>query len=389
MKRTGKRALALAVLPLLIVLLALPVAAESIDDDLGAASAEIKEEWEAFGGVIPEEIADLLPAEFFSEDMALVGESVREASALTTVFRTVGKIFGLTFAENLGLLARICGILVLSCTFRVAVGERKGEAGGAISLIATLAIVLMLLEGEGTKFSQMEHFFDTVRGLCVALIPLMGALYAMGGNVGAAVANHGVMSGFLAILETACSGVAVPLACMLVALALLDAITGKSSLQSLASLIKRTFTLGLSFFMMLLTFVLGLQHTLAKGSDTLALRTVRFAAGSFLPVVGGSVSEALRTVSGSVAYLRGTVGVGGILVVFFIFLPTFLSVALTRLAFSLSGAVAGLFSCTREQRFLTELSSIWGYFLAIIACLFVMTVFSLTLLARTASAIGA
>ncbi len=389
MKRIGKQALLFAVLPMLIALLVLPAGAEDAEGDLGAVSAEVKEEWDAFRDAIPEEIADLLPADFFSEDMELVGGSVREASALTTVFRTVGKAFGLTFAESLALLARICGILVLSCTFRVAVGEKKSEVGTAISLMASLAIVLMILGGEQTKFSRIEYFFDTVRALSVALIPLTGALYAMGGNVGAAVANHGVMSGFLVLLETACSGVAVPLACVLMALALLDAVTGKSTLQSLAVLIKRTFTLGLSFFMMLLTFVLGLQHTLAKGSDTLALRTVRFAAGSFLPVVGGSVSEALRTVSGSVEYLRGTVGVGGILVVFFIFLPTFLSTLLTRLAFSLSGAVAGLFSCTREQRLLSELSSIWGYFLAIIACLFVMIVFSLTLLARTASAIGA
>ena len=388
MKRKTKRLCFFAALLVLAMTLVLPASAEG-QDDLEATGAEISEEWGAFRDVIPPEVADLLPKDFFSDRMEEVGGSVRESATPAAIFRTVFRFFGLTLAENLALLAKLCGILVLSATFRATVGESKSGAAPAVSLVAVLAIVLMLFAGEDTKFSQMESFFDTVRGLCVALIPLMGALYAMGGNVAAAVANHGVMSGFLAILETACSGFAVPLACVLVALGLLDAITGKGTLRSLTALIKRTFTVGLSFLMMLLTFVLGLQHTLAKGSDTLALRTVRFAAGSFLPVVGGSVSEALRTVSGSVEYLRGTVGVGGILVVFFLFLPTFLSALLTRLAFSLSSAVAGLFSCTREERFLSEISSVWGYFLAIMACLFVMTVFSLTLLARTSAAIGA
>jgi len=387
MKRTIKKALALlAALPLALLLSVLPVAAS---EEMSAGDTEMGEEWGAFCAAVPDEVRDLLPAGFFSFDMEVVGESVREASTLRAILSAVGKVTGVTVMQSLSLLARICGVLVLSATFRAAVGERKTEMSGAISLLAALAIALMLLGGEGAKFTKIEQFFDTVRALCLSLIPLMGALYAMGGNVAAAVANHGVMSGFLAILETACSGVVVPLACALVALALLDAITGKGTLRSLSNLLKRTFTLGLSFLMMLLTFVLGLQHTLAKGSDTLALRTVRFAAGSFLPVVGGSVSETLRTVGGSVEYLRGAVGTGGILVVFFLFLPTFLSVLLTRLTFSLSGAVAGLLSCQREEKLLFDLASVFGYFLAVIACLFVMTVFSLTLLARTAAAIGA
>ncbi|MBR2010749.1 MAG: hypothetical protein IKA06_03260 [Clostridia bacterium] len=391
MTRTGRKRTVLfcLALPVLLLFLALPVGAEGEGGAVSAESAEIKEEWEAFRAAIPPEVQDLLPKDFFSEDMTVVAQGVGEASSLTAIFRAVGRVTGLAIVENLALLAKMCGILVLSATFRAAVGERKNEMQGAISLITVLAITLMLFAGEETKFSQMERFFDTVRTLCLALIPLMGALYAMGGNVAAAVANHGVMSGFLAILETACSGVVVPVACVLVALALLDAVTGKGSLGSLSNLLKRTFTFGLSFFMMLLIFVLGIQHTLAKGSDTLALRTVRFAAGSFLPVVGGSISETLRTVAGSVEYLRGAVGVGGILVIFFLFLPTFLSVLLTRIAFSLSSAVAGLLSCAREQKLLGEISSVWGYFLSVIACLFVMTVFSLTLFAHSAAAIGA
>ena len=387
MKRNIKRIRLVAAIFLLLVAFVLPASAEA-QEEIDAASTEIWEEWGEFRSAIPDEVADLLPEDFFSEEMEKVGQSVREMATPTSIFRTVLRLFGLTLAENLALLARICGVLVLSATLRAVVGEGKSGASHAASLIAVLSIVLMLFSGEETKFSQMERFLDTVRGLCVALVPLMGVLYAMGGNVAAAVANHGVMSGFLAILETVCSGVAIPLACVLVALALLDAVTGKGTARPISALIKRTFTLGLSFCMMLLVFALSLQHTLAKGSDTLALRTVRFAAGSFLPVVGGSISEALRTVSGSVEYLRGTVGVGGILVVFFLFLPPFISALLTRLALSVSSALAGLFSCTREERLLSEFASVWGYFLAIMACLFVMTVFSLTLLARTSAAIG-
>ena len=387
MKRTKKGMVFLALALLLALTLSLPILAE-VEGGPGDVGEEIKGEWGAFCAEIPQEIADLLPSDFFSENMESVGQGVREISTPRAIFRTVGRFFGVTLSGGLALFARLCGIVLLAATLRAASGEKKRGVGEALTLLCTLVVVWMLFAGEGTNFSYMERFFDTVRALCVALVPLMGALYAMGGNVGAAVVNHGVMSGFLALLETVLCGVAVPLACVLVALALLDAVAGKGSLQSLVNFVKRTFTLGLSFLMMLLSFALGLQHTLAKGTDTLALRTVRFAAGSFLPVVGGSVAEALSTLSGSVEYLRGTVGVGGILVLFFLFLPPFLSTLITRLALLLSSSVAGLLSCPREQRVLSELASVWGYFLSIIACLFVTIVFSLTLLARTGAAIG-
>ena len=119
-----------------------------------------------------------------------------------------------------------------------------------------------------------------------------------------------------------------------------------------------------------------------------ALRTVRFAAGSFLPVVGGSVSESLRTVAGSVEYLRGVMGGAGLAVVFFAFLPTFLFVMLHRVTFLLAGAGAKLLGCDGEEKLLAELASVYGYFMAVIASLFVMLIFSLTLLAHCGAAVG-
>lgn len=378
-----KRLIVWALLVLLqLAVLLLPVCAQSTE-----ANTLPLAEWQGLLDAIPQEVADLLPDGFFSQDMTEVGESVAKAGTLSAVLRVIGHLTGAKIGETLALLARLCGIVLVSCAVRAFAGEKKSGTGAAFSLLTVAVILLMLLANGGGALATLENYFGVLRGVCVAMLPLMGALYAMGGNIGAAVANHGMMSAFLALLEALLSTAVLPVAGALTVFAVLDALSDKLSMRSLANLIKRSFTLGLSFLMMLLSFVLGLQTTLAKGTDTLALRTVRFAAGSFLPVVGGSISEALRTVSGSVTYLRGAVGVGGILVVLFVFLPPFLSVLLTRLAFLLSGAVAGMLSCTREERFLSELASIYGYFLAVIACLFITVVFSLTLMAHCAAAV--
>lgn len=379
MKKALKRCVFFA---LLLCFFTLNAAAE----DTALVTDELRGQHADFLESIPPEVAELLPESFFASDPETGDAAIREAGGISSVLRVVGKLTGLAIGENLALLAKICGLLLLAAVFRALAGEKTDGVGKAYRFCTTLAMAVLLLGLQGEKFSKLEAFFDTVRALCVAFLPMMGTLFAMGGNLRLAVVNHGVLSSFLAVLETLCAGTVMPLAGICLAFALLDAITGRVALRGVAGVIKRTYTLSITFLMGIFCFVLGSQGALAKAGDTLALRTARFAAGSFLPLVGGSVSETLRTVAGSVTYLRSVAGTGAILVLFFAFLPTFLSVLFTRIAFLLGGSVAGLLSCDAEQKLLSELSSVYGYFLAIISVLFVTVVFSLTLFAQCAAA---
>lgn len=387
---------AAALLLMLLLAFAAAVGAAAEETDQSADETEnsgerdmeatVRSEWQAFVDGLPETVAGRLPEGFGDADPAVFDAAVKEAITLPGLLHMIGRFFGADIGKNVSLLARICGMLVLVALFRALAGE-KMSAGleHVVSLCSILSITGLLLTGGSADFAALSAYFKTLGGVCLSFLPLMGTLYAMGGNIGAAVANHTMMSAFLSFLETVCGNTVLPVAGLLLAFALMDAFGGRVSLHSLSLLIKQTYTRVLAFLMLLFCGVLGLQHTLARGSDTLALRTARFAAGSFLPVVGSSVSEALSTVSGSVQYLRGTVGVGGIAVMIYLFLPMFLSVFLTRTTFSLSAAAAGLLHCTREEKFLTEAASVWGYLMAVIASLFVMVVFSLTLLARCAA----
>ena len=359
----------------------LPIAAQASVDD-----TRPEEEYQAFLQSIPPEVAELLPESFFRAPLGEGEEPLKEAGGIQTVFSVLGKLTGLAVRENLSLLAQICGLLLLAAVLRALVSDKEGGVGRAFGFFSTLTLTVLLLSLQGDRFSRFAAFFDTVKGLCISFLPLMGTLYAMGGNVRVAAVNHSVLSAFLSVLETLCAGTVLPIAGICLAFAMMDALTGRSQLRGLAAFVKRTYTVMISFLMTLLCFVLGTQSTLGKVGDTLAIRTARFAAGSFLPLVGGSVSESLRTAAASVSYLRGVAGSGAILVLFFAFLPLFLSILLTRITFLLGGCVAGLLSCEAEGKLLSELASVYGYFLGILAVIFIMLLFSLTLFARCAVA---
>ena len=76
-----------------------------------------------------------------------------------------------------------------------------------------------------------------------------------------------------------------------------------------------------------------------------------------------------------------------LVVLLLIFLPILLSVVIGRITFLLGGSVAKLLGCDGEERILSEMAAVYGYFLAVIACLFVMVVFSVTLFAGIGAAV--
>ena len=118
------------------------------------------------------------------------------------------------------------------------------------------------------------------------------------------------------------------------------------------------------------------------------MKSVKFAAGNLIPVVGGSVSELLRTVSAGVGFLRGTVGICGVLLLILMLMPTLVKLLLFRLTWQLSASLADLLGCDLEKKLLDEFASLLGYLVAAVSICSSVLVLSLTLLTHCASAIG-
>ena len=110
--------------------------------------------------------------------------------------------------------------------------------------------------------------------------------------------------------------------------------------------------------------------------------------GSFIPVLGGSVGETLRTVASGVSYLKNVFGVGGILMIFSLLLPVCVSVLLYRTVFIVCGAIADLFGCASEARLLDGLGEVYGTMLAVITSVSVMFVLALCIFMQSVVAVA-
>ena len=336
---------------------------------------------------IPEDVAELLPEGLFSDDPEQIYQAAEQVTGFEYILSCVLRLTGLRLGDSLRLFATLLVILILSAMLRSLRGlARSAVLNQAVNMCTTAAMLGALIATQYEQLQAVTLFLDRLNVLANAMIPLMGAMYTLGGNVAAATVNNAAMMVFMTVCENLCNRTVIPVAVVCIALALASALSPAVDMKGIATAIKKCYTFIISFIMMLLITVLSAQSTLAAAGDSLGARTAKFMAGSFIPVVGGALGESLKTVAGSIKYIRASVGVVGIVIILLLLLPTLISVLLTRLALMASGTAARLLGCAEEATILGELTGVYGYLMAVICACSVMFIFSLTLLTRTSAA---
>ena len=350
---------------------------------------EMPEEFLALLDSLPEEIRALLPEGIFSQRSEEVSEAVGKMGDFFFLLEAVLSLCGMRLRDCVGLFASVMGILLLSAiskAFASSLGSKRIEQ--AFSLCSSLVILLSLFSLSYRGFSSISSYFSTLNGISAALLPLTGVLYAMGGNLSAATASTAGLSVFMTLTEEVVGRSVLPLCGICLAFSLISALDTAPRLSTLVASLKKNYTTAISFLMTLLLAMIGTQTTLGARADGLAMRGVKFAAGNLIPVVGGSVGELLRTVSAGVGYLRGTVGVAGILFLLLALLPTLLELLLLRMTWQLAASAADMLGCPVEKKLLEELASLVGYLIAAVSICSSILPVSLSLLAHCASALS-
>ncbi len=331
----------------------------------------------------------MLPPSLFSENSKDLGNAAKEISSFPFLLRAVLTSVRSFFEECFGSMITVVGLLLLSAVFSACkTAFSASSLSRVFSWVSTLTILAALLRQGYLSLTSVTEYFSSLNKLTSCAIPLLGTLYAMGGNLTVAATSSAGLSVYLVLLEEIVGNSILPFCGVCLALSLLSSPQFGVRSGTLLGTVKKQYTTLLAFLMMLLLAMIATQTTLASKADTLAMRSVKFAAGNMIPVVGGSVSELIRTVGAGIGYLRGVIGICGVLLLLLFLLPTFVRLLLYRLVWQIGASLADLLGCDGEKKLLDELASLHGYLLAAVSICSSVLLLSLTLLAHCALAIG-
>lgn len=148
-----------------------------------------------------------------------------------------------------------------------------------------------------------------------------------------------------------------PLISIIFSLNIISALSADDFQNRISKTIKRLVTIILSLFSTIFTGLLTTQSILASSSDSLILKGIKFVSGTFIPIVGGGVGDALSSVFSSFLIMKNTLGIFIIIVIIIINLPVMIELLIWYFFFGLCSIMSSLLGLNNITDILDSLSS--------------------------------
>lgn len=304
--------------------------------------------------------------EWMPENTQSFGEGLREliskaASDLRPDLQEAARV-------SLGILAAVLMTSMVSAVSNS--GKKAAETGGAVAIAA-----LLLLSAD----SMIALASDTVREIGEygkLLLPVMTAAMAAQGGVSGSAALYAGTALFLSVLQSVLGNLLVPGIYLFLALSTGSSATGEDMLKKAADLLKSVLSWCLKILLIVFTTYLSLTGVVSGTTDAAALKAAKVGMSSFIPVVGGVLSDASEAVLVSAGLMKNAAGIYGILAVLALFLHPFLQIGIHYLILKLTGAICAVFGSGRITGIIDAFSTAMGLLLAMTAAACIMVLIS-------------
>jgi len=313
-----------------------------------------------------------------------------ELPDLNDIFSFLGKEIGAGSIRPLRMLCTIVSIIIVSAVYHSFSGllKRKGTRNLFDSL-CSLTISLMLLDVSFESIEIAYDFINKLSSFSLSLFPVLSSVCILSGNINEATVSSGAVVLFVGICEKIMCAVLIPILKLIFAVSICSSYNSEMfDLSGITKMLKNIYSTVIGFIMMLFLAVLSYQNIIANAADNIAVRTVRFTAGSAIPIVGASVGEALKTVGGSLSLLKSTIGGAGVSVIIFLLLPCIVSLTIDRITLSAGAAISRILGCKKESMLLESALSVYGYTTSLVCVVSIMMIFILSVFASSASSLG-
>ncbi len=178
-----------------------------------------------------------------------------------------------------------------------------------------------------------------------ALIPVLAGVLTAGGNPVLSLTYKGAAFAAAEFISSFGKNFALPLVGISGALGITGSMMPTLRLSAVSDMIRKTLTTVLASAAGLFTGFLSLKSILSSSADGLAVKGIKLAANTFIPVIGGAIGEAYTSIVGSLGLLKNTVGIYAVAVFFAICIPVIIDLAIRVISLRASCMIADLLDC--------------------------------------------
>ncbi len=310
-------------------------------------------------------LEEQIPEEEDKEEIQELAERFEVREIFSFFLEKVRGLFTLHAQENLKFFASLLFfILVAGVWSRLREAFSEARYTKVFDAIIQISLAVFCYQKITALTSVCESAMRGMNSFLIATLPIFTAFGALGGKIQTAVIQNANLLFVIDIIDTIVTQLLLPLIRILFSFGLIGMMSDLNT-GSISAFLQKTIKTVCVFLFTLLSGILTLQHTLAQAADSLTMRGVRFAAGSFIPVIGNLVGEATKTLAAGIDLIRTQCGILCVVLLLLIVLPPLLQIIGKKIILSLAKLMSEILQENKITQFLKETAAILDLLLAL------------------------
>lgn len=271
--------------------------------------------------------------------------------------------------------AKLLGTLLMLTLFSIilqaiSTAFEQSSVSQVANFIVFIVLIYVTIASFHDVFTYAQETIEQMSHFMMALLPLMLGLLATFGQAMSVTFFHPVIIFLIHVSGLLMTSFIFPLLFLSALLTIISYLNEKYQATYLAELLKSISIGTLGVFITIFLGVISVQGTATAIQDGIALKTTKFITGNFIPVIGGSFTDAADTVLASLLLLKNTIGIVGLIIITSI--AAFPAVKIMIIAFMYKGAAA-LLQPLGKNLIIECLHVVSKYIMYVLACVITAT----------------
>ena len=242
-----------------------------------------------------------------------------------------------------------------------------------ISAVGSLCICGCCIYPLCSLVAQCSAVIEGAAGFMSMYAPVMAGLMLSSSHPMTGSAYYTSLMGTSEMLGLLCSKLILPFLNVFLALSVVSSLSPGLDLSGICKVISKCMKWILNFALGIFVTIISAQTIITSSMDEMSSRAVKFAVNSFVPFVGGVLSETVNAFSGSLSVLKSGVGVFVIIASACIFLPVLIECIIWRMGLFVLGAAADMLGLELPGASVKSIDSVCSLLTAVL--LVTLTVF--------------
>lgn len=283
------------------------------------------------------------------------------------LFSAILSLFGSFVLSILPVIMLIIGIAILSGFFQSIKSESSGEGvKNIVHFVTYSAVVVIVMVVVGGLVLQVGSALNSMRTQMEIIFPILLTLMVASGGV----ASAGVYQPAVAILTsgvmTLFSVVIMPLFIITLVFSVVGHLSPNHKLDKFTSFFHSSFKWIIGIVFTVFLAFMTIQGITASVHDGISIRAARFTIGSYIPYLGGYLSQGLDLVLASSILIKNAVGMAGLYLLVAVVLAPLAQIIVFSLGLKLAAAITQPIADERISNFLTSINKAFGMLASIL-----------------------